>query len=125
MEILASLALAIHLLWILWVVFGAFFTRARPLLTAFHVLSLLWGIVVELSPLPCPLTLTEQFFEQKAGEQVYQGAFLPYLLERVVYPDISTPVLIGFGVAVCLINLGVYAARFWKSRAITESVLKR
>jgi hypothetical protein len=121
MEILASLALAIHLLWILWVVFGAFFTGRRPLLTAFHILSLLWGIVVELSPLPCPLTLTEQFFEQKAGEQVYRGAFLPHLFERLVYPDISTAVLVGFGVAICLLNLGVYAVRFWKSHSIREA----
>lgn len=117
MEVLASVALAIHLLWILWVISGAFFTRGHPLLTAFHILSLTWGIVVELSPLPCPLTLTEQFFEQKAGAQVYQGAFLPHFLERLVYPDISTALLVGLGVAVCILNLGVYGARFWKSRA--------
>jgi hypothetical protein len=33
MELLASLVLAIHLLWILWVINGAFWTRGRPLLT--------------------------------------------------------------------------------------------
>jgi hypothetical protein len=114
MQALASLTLAIHLLWILWVIVGAFFTRGRPFLTTFHILSLLWGIVVELSPLPCPLTLTEQFFEQTAGAQVYQGPFLPHLLERIVYPDLSTALLVGLGVAVCLVNLAVYVVRFWR-----------
>ncbi len=125
MQALASLTLAIHLLWILWVIVGAFFTRNRPLLAAFHILSLLWGIIVELSPLPCPLTLTEQFFEQKAGAQVYQGAFLPHLLERIVYPDLSTALLVGLGVAVCLVNLAVYVSRFWKFCFLPRDSIKR
>lgn len=115
---MAALFLTIHLLWILWVIFGAFWTRGRPLLSAFHILSLLWGIVVELSPLPCPLTMGEQYFEQRAGVNAYQGAFLTHLLDRVVYPDIPEALLVGFGVAICAANLGVYAWRFSKRRRV-------
>jgi hypothetical protein len=93
MEFLASLVLTIHLLWILWVVFGAFWTRGRPLLTALHILSLVWGIVVELSPLPCPLTITEQFFERKVGTEAYAGTFLAHLLDRLVYPSLPEALL--------------------------------
>jgi hypothetical protein len=51
MEAMASLALTIHLLWILWVITGAFWTRGRVLLAAFHILSLFWGIVERGMPL--------------------------------------------------------------------------
>ncbi len=117
MAALASLVLTIHLLWLLWVIFGAFWTRGRILLTAFHILSLIWGIVVELSPLPCPLTMAEQFVEGKVGLEVYRGAFLPHLLDRLVYPNLPEALLVAVGVAVCAVNLGVYAWRCWKSRA--------
>ena len=113
MEVLASLVLAIHLGWILWVVFGAFWTHGRPFLSALHILSLMWGIVVELSPLPCPLTTAEQFLEKRAGVGTYRGAFLPHFLDRLVYPDLPEAVLATTGVAVCGVNLVAY---FWRYR---------
>jgi hypothetical protein len=117
MQLLASLVLAIHLLWILWVIFGAFWTRGHATLSAFHLLSLIWGIIVELSPLPCPLTLAEQFLEQAAGTGSYHGAFLTHLLDRVVYPNVPEYLLVVVGVVVCLANLGVYGWRYrrWRS----------
>lgn len=120
MEALATLILAIHLTWILWVVFGAFFTRGRGALGAFHILSLVWGITVEVSPWPCPLTLAEQFFEQQAGAGGYRGAFLLHYLDRLVYPDLPEWVLATVGVLVCALNLAVYVWRYWKSRSATE-----
>ena len=59
MRPLEAFLLAIHLAWILWVIFGVFWTRGRPWLTAFHLASLGWGILVEIGPWPCPLTLFE------------------------------------------------------------------
>jgi hypothetical protein len=88
MLFLASLVLVLHLLWVVWVILGAFWTRGRTFLTTFHIVSLVWGIAVELLPLPCPLTITEQIFEQKAGAGAYQGAFLAHLLDRLVYPNL-------------------------------------
>jgi len=117
MEALASLVLAVHLIWILWVIFGAFCTRGHILLTVFHVLSLVWGITVELSPLPCPLTVTEQLFEQQAGVEAYRGPFLLHLLDRLIYPDVPERLLVGVGVAVCAVNLGVYIRRYWRYRS--------
>jgi hypothetical protein len=122
MHFLAALVLAIHLLWIMWVICGAFFTRGRPVLTVFHVVSLAWGIIVELSPLPCPLTLTEQFFEQQAGTGSYRGAFVAHYLDRIVYPDIPESVLVIAGVAICVVNLGIYGWRYrqWRLSSAIE-----
>ena len=117
MEILASVVLAVHLLWILWVIFGAFCTRGHIFLAVFHILSLAWGITVEVSPLPCPLTAAEQFFERMSGAETYRGAFLLHLLDRLVYPDVPEGLLVGVGVAVCVVNLGLYGWRLWRYRS--------
>jgi hypothetical protein len=66
MEALAAAVLVLHLAWIIWAILGALWTRGRPWLTAFHVLSLIWGIIVEVGPWPCPLTLAEQWFEAQS-----------------------------------------------------------
>jgi len=71
---------------------------------------------VEIGPWPCPLTLAEGFFENKAGVGAYRGSFLVHYLDRLVYPNISVDVLIVCGVAVCVLNLAVYARRYGKYR---------
>ena len=64
---LAVSVLLVHALFILWVVFGAFLTGSRPILRWLHIGSLVWGILTELLPWPCPLTLLENWLEGKAG----------------------------------------------------------
>src|SRR6059058_6646787 len=70
---LASAILGLHLLFILWIVFGAAVTRRRPLLRWLHLGSLVWGILIEILPWTCPLTWAENFLETRAGIAPYQG----------------------------------------------------
>ena len=110
---LAILVLLLHALFILWVVFGTLLTRSRPVLRWLHVGSLVWGILTELLPWPCPLTLLENWLEGKAGVEPYQGGFLLYYLDKLVYPDISATVLTAAGVLVCVLNLALYGSQIW------------
>lgn len=111
MRLLAALVLAFHLAWILWVIFGAIWTRRRRWLTALHMAALVWGMIAEAGPWPCPLTLAEQWLEARAGVQPYSGGFLLHYLDATVYPNIPVSVLIGCALAVCAINLAVYVTR--------------
>lgn len=111
-ESFAVVALLTHAAWILWVIFGALWTRTRPLLALFHIASILWGIVVEISALPCPLTFVEQLLETKAGTTVYHGSFLLHYLEAIVYPHVPQWILVGAAIAVCLTNLAIYVWRY-------------
>ena len=112
MQLLAAIVLVFHLAWILWVIFGAFWTRNRPALTAFHIGSLIWGIVVEVSPLPCPLTDAEQLLQATAGVNPYHGSFVVHYLDRLVYPNVPESLLVYCGVAVCAFNLLIYVWRY-------------
>lgn len=121
MEDLATLVVATHLLWIIWVIFGAVWTRGRRFLTVFHLLALLWGIVVEVSALPCPLTLAEDVLQQRAGPHASQGALLLHCLDRIVYPDLPDAWITAIGVAVCVFNLGLYVWRWRKARSVAAA----
>lgn len=114
--ILVGLVLAVHLGWILWVILGAYWTRGRPLLTGFHIASLVWGIVVEIGPCPCPLTLLEQFLGGEAGIAPNRGGFLIHYLRLTVYPNLPEGLLAAVGVLVCAANLGIYGWRYRTQR---------
>ena len=115
-RMLAVSTLLLHGLFILWVIFGALVTRSRPLLRWFHIASLVWGILTELLPWPCPLTLLENWFEAKARVEPYRGGFLLHYLDKLVYPDISATFLTVIGVLVCSVNVLLYARGFWTAR---------
>jgi len=113
---LAVCVLFLHALFILWVVFGALLTRSRPILRWLHIISLVWGILTELLPWPCPLTVLENWLEGKVGVEPYQGGFLLHYLDKLVYPNISATVLIVAGVIICTLNLAFYGRQIWIAR---------
>ena len=110
--------LSIHLLWIAAVIFGAAFTRGRPVWSGLHIASLIWGIVVEVAPVPCPLTLAEQHFERLAGMQAYQGSFLMHYLDMIIYPNLPWWLVATVGAGICVLNLGIYG---WRLRAALKA----
>lgn len=116
---LADGVLVLHLFFILWVIFGAMVALHRPWLRWLHIVSLVWGILTELLPWPCPLTWLENWFEARAGITPYQGGFVLHYLDALVYPNVSATLLTIVGVLVCVVNLGVYLFAFARSNKTT------
>ena len=115
-SVLAGSVLFLHALFILWVIFGALLTRSRPVLRWLHIGCLVWGILTQLLPWPCPLTLLENWLEARARVEPYQGGFLLHYLDKLVYPDVSATVLTIVGVTVCALNLAFYGRQVWSAR---------
>lgn len=111
-RILAVVALALHLSWIVWVALGCALTRGRPVLRWLHIGSLLYAVVIVLSAWPCPLTFVEQWAGRRAGLASYDDTFLEHYLDRLVYPDLPFWLVTSVSVAICLFNLGIYFFRF-------------
>ena len=110
--ILAGAVLAGHLLWILWVIAGAAFTRNRPRLAWVHIASLAYSVVINAGPWPCPLTALEQALQAKAGMTPYRQGFLLHYLEALVYPSVPEAYVTWGAAALCAVNAILYAARF-------------
>jgi hypothetical protein len=113
---LAGVVLAVHLVWIFWVILGALLTRQRPLLAGLHIVSVIYGIVIEIAPWPCPLTLAEQWLQGKAGMTHYTEGFLVHYLGALVYPDVPPSLLVWSATAIAAISLGVYGTRLCRGR---------
>lgn len=114
---LAACVLGLHLVFIVWVMFGVLIARRRPLLRRLHIISLIWAILVEIFPWTCPLTFLENWLEGRAGIQPYQGGFLLHYLDALVYPDVSPLLLTIVAVAICALNLAGYVHLFLRRRA--------
>jgi len=106
--VLAALVLALHLVWILWVLLGWLLTRRRPLLRWLHIGSLVYAIFIEVFLWPCPLTIAENWLQARAGRQAYQESFLIHYLRHTIYPNVSQTLLTWIAVAVCLAILTVH-----------------
>jgi Protein of Unknown function (DUF2784) len=108
---MAACVLVLHAAYIAWVIFGAFFTRGRPRLAALHIATLVYGVIVEIFDFWCPLTALEEWLDVRGHVSAYRGPFLLHYLDALVYPDIPPNLLVAGAVAVCLLNLGIYARR--------------
>lgn len=101
----------VHAAYIACVIFGAFFTRGRPRLAALHVATVVYGVIVEIFDFWCPLTALEQWLDVRGQVSAYHTPFLLHYLDALVYPDAPPNPLIAGAVAVCLLNLWIYARR--------------
>lgn len=115
----AIFLLALHLLFVLWVIFGALFTDGRRALTVVHISSFVWGLVIEIIPWTCPLTFGENWLEQRAGISPYQGGCLLHCLDLLVYPGLSPVLLTAAAALVCAINVAIYWRR-WRAQPVSH-----
>lgn len=113
MGALADAVILIHLLWIVLVLVGVVWTRGRPVWTAVHLACLVWGIVVEVGPWPCPLTTLEDYLARQAGEHATAGNFIFHGVETLIYPNAPYWLVTTAGVTACSIILAIYARRAW------------
>lgn len=111
----AILILIVHVVFILWVIFGALLTRGRPLCTALHIVSFAWALLIEVVPWNCPLTLAENWFEMRAGIAPYQGGFVLHYLDALVYPNVPPLLLTAVAAVVFAGNVVIYARR-WRAQ---------
>lgn len=116
MRLLVDLIFLVHLTWITFAIFGALGTRGRRWWTLAHVLSLIWGILVEVGPWPCPVTLAEDWAMRRAGEAGYHGGFIQHYASALIYPNLPYWLVTTMGVSVCAFNLGIYGLRFIRWR---------
>jgi len=119
-RVAADAVLVIHLLFVLFVVGGAFFVLRDPKLAWIHVPAACWGIFVELTGRICPLTTLENVMLKQAGLSGYSESFVQHYVVPIIYPTGLTPqIQYALAVIVALINGAAYSwilYRWWLDR---------
>jgi hypothetical protein len=86
-SLLADMVLLLHLLFILFVVFGGLLVLWRIWILPLHLLAFAWGALIEFNRWICPLTPLENHLRKLAGGNGYSGGFIDHYLVPLVYPD--------------------------------------
>ena len=121
--LLVDLVLALHALFVVFVVLGGLLALRWRRAVFVHVPCALWGMWVVLAGWICPLTPLEVALQQQAGEGGYAGGFLEHYLVPVLYPgDLTRGIQIGLGGGVLVLNIAIYTAvtRWWRRSRIAD-----
>ena len=105
-----DLTILLHLLWILFLVFGVVFALKGSKIAWFHLGGLLFSLFINVVGLYCPLTYLETYLRYTCGnEGMYSGSYIAHYLELIIYPNLSEMTIrVGEVLFVCT-NLVIYA----------------
>ena len=108
-EFFANLTLIVHLIFILFVVFGGLIFFIFSKIIYMHLPALLWGIYIELTNSVCPLTYLENWFLHKGELSTYSNDFINNYLFPIIYPeDLTAEIQIYLGISLIVINILIY-----------------
>lgn len=118
-QFLTQLTLIIHLLFIVFVVFGGFIAN-RLWIIIIHIACVVWAVYIELSPgLLCPLTTLENYFAERAGIATYEEDFISRYLVPVIYQEnLTREIQFILAGVVILVNSIAYTYQLkWKRKS--------
>jgi hypothetical protein len=100
--ILADGVVLVHFLWILFLVFGAFWGVKNRAARIFHVSGLVFAVVLQLFDWYCPLTHLEAWLRSKQGlATAYPSSFIIYYVHKIVYVELSRSTIIVLTFFLC------------------------
>jgi hypothetical protein len=113
----ADAVVALHLAFVVFVVFGGVLAWRNPKFAWLHVPAAAWGAYAELTVTVCPLTLLENVLRTSAGASGYTVSFIENYLMPLLYPVGLTPAdQRWLGTLVIMINVLIYGVAVWKAR---------
>lgn len=113
-RLLAELALILHFLFILFVIFGGLFVFKWNRIIWLHVPCAIWGVLLVIYHRICPLTHMENYFRNWAGASGYSGGFIEHYLLAIIYPTgLTANTQIILGIIVIVVNLVIYGYLGW------------
>ncbi len=118
---LADITFVVHLLFVIFVVFGGLLVVCWKRLAWLHLPALLWGVLLEWNAWICPLTPVENWLLRRAGVAGYGGGFVEHYIVPIIYPNHLTYELqLVLGTALLVSNILIYLWAFRRRRVGTN-----
>ncbi len=118
-KFLADVTVAVHLMALLLIGLGGFIAWRWPKLIFVHMLAVVWGVLVNVTPVPCPFTALENYFRHQQGLGDLPGGFNAYYLYGTVFPKSLLPVIGVVAIGLVIFSyVGVYQR--WRHRDHSE-----
>lgn len=112
---LVTVILALHFGYLGYLVLGGFLAWRFPKAIVPHVAAAIWGILIVLEWVDCPLTTAEDWARQRSGEPPLAAGFIDRYVTGVIYPPEYLHE-IRFAVAVVILVSWVGAFLRWRRR---------
>ncbi|WP_156754582.1 DUF2784 domain-containing protein [Actinokineospora pegani] len=113
--VLAAATMVVHFAALLYIGLGGFLAWRWPKSLFVHVFFAAWGVIVNVTSLPCPLTALENHFRAQQGLGDLPGGFNEYYVFGPIVPDGYVSVVAIAAVVLLLIS---YAGAYlrWRHR---------
>jgi hypothetical protein len=114
---LADLILALHLVFVLFVVLGGPLVLRWPRIAWLHIPAAIWGVLIEYTGWICPLTPLENSLRARGGEAGYSGGFIEHYIQPALYPaGLTRSTQVVLGSVVLVLNLAAYGIALSRKR---------
>ena len=112
----AEAVVAFHFVFVLFVVLGGLLVWRWPRVAWVHLPCAVWGALVEVTGVICPLTPLEKWLRESAGLAAYEGGFIAHYIVPLLYPaGLTRGIQLALAVFVVGLNLAVYVG-WWRAR---------
>jgi hypothetical protein len=109
-NIAADGVMLLHLMFVLFVVFGALLVMRFQWLVFLHLPAVAWGAFIELSGGICPLTYVENDLRDRAGSAGLETGFIEHYIYSLLYPPgLTRNVQLILAAFVICLNAALYA----------------
>ncbi len=120
-RVLADIVVFAHLLWILFLIAGAYWGRKHRAVMIVHGAGLAFAIVSQVFGWFCPLTHLEVWLREKQHvSPAYPGSFIAHYAEKLVYVDVAPTVIFALTLALVGVNVWIYQRAFRKTGEKTQ-----
>jgi len=115
---LADLVLALHLVFVLFVVLGGLLVVRWPRAAWLHIPAAIWGVLIEYTGWICPLTPLENSLRTQGGAAGYNGGFIEHYIQPLLYPaGLTRSTQVVLGSLVLALNLTAYGIMVSRMRS--------
>lgn len=119
---LADILLLLHLLFIVFVIFGGLLVLYRNWVAWLHLPMMLWGVAINHLGIVCPLTPLENHFRLLAGQRSYPGGFIDRYITPLVYPaGFTSRTWMYLSIALLAWNLLLYGLAIYRNISSHET----